>query len=899
VSPLLDRRQRSVTGAGLFLLLSLALLGVGARMGTLANAGTLQRERLEAQRSDYKDPPFFTLTDRHGTVLAQSVPSYSIEASPFHLWLAHTPERVLNGLAEALALDTAARHELSALLFALDEQGELRISRWPLTRLEAEALDGWIRSGGPRAEDAGDDVGELPGWRVELCREDPATGPGTLLAGLEGPFYELVWRPQVALSQATRERHGPDLVGRRGAAALWAARLARGLLPLLEGPRARERAVLRAAWDLDPRPVAERPVPRGYALAKDRVRRTGLAATLRDAVLGPGAVPADDDWVFVGPPQEWVFDGLVPRRYALVQDQLTADRLPQVRRFLAQEELSDFQLWLEPTSRREYPVGELAVLGTWEWWPSPGAADDAGPVRRPSRGLENLGYVTLRAAEAERGDPRQGVGQPHLVAGEADGLRRALLRPRRPGDPRDYYLGRSDGVAPAAFESSLDLELQRTAGRELEALLADHDAALAMAVVIELETREVLALDWRAKYASIDFPPLQHAFTPGSTFKLVTAALALEQRLVEPTDVYDVGYGSYVVREPVSGRPGRFRSREVGEAEGFATGRITVAECVAHSSNSGMVQIGHQVPVAVWKEKTRELGYGLPVAAELLAEGLYQAPTRVGEPEDRGGNAWGKTRSHTSVCFGDSVSTTLLQHAQALAALVDDGRLRPLRFARAYHVDGRRIELPTDPGRAVVRPDVSAQLRAMMRLGAAEGTGEKVVRPPWLALHTKTGTTEKLRFDVCAHKFWSAYAASRERGESWDDGQRYSQLRGQFAPRRACYVSSIVALAQSPVDGRRVLVLVVADDPHGPERFGSKVAGPTAVNLLVAALGLQAAPSDVQAQVLLGPLDLGPGSQLPWDVDQSAAELALAAGHAADRPGWLEAGEADQEERRR
>lgn len=909
MSPMLDRRQRHVTATGLFLLLILALIGVGMRMGSLASEPTALRDPLELETRDFREPPLFSVTDRNGQLLAQSVETFSIEASPFHLWLGHTPERIVRGLADALELDAPGAERLARDLMGLDGEGRIRVTRWPLTRDEAVAIAEWIRAGGPG------NGAPLEGIELERVEDWPQSAEGAnelerrrleLTATTEGPYYELVWEPSVLLSEQVRERALPSLARGRGRAARWVRALSDDLFALLEGPRERERAVLRRAWEADPLPFEQRPLPRCYELAADRVRRDGFLAGLRDLLVGPAVVPPPEAWVFVGPEREWVFDGLMPRRHALVVEQLDVARLEAVRDFIAEEQLSEYELALEPTSRRLHPFGELGVVGTSEWWSAVDALPGDPAVERPTRGLENLGYLLLREVEQREGDPRvpgsagyhgRKIAQrtesgekgprgsedargedgarpepgpaPHLVSGSADRIERRLMRPRRPGEPHDYYLGRDRGLEPAEVVATLDVELQLALGGALEGVVEQHEASLAMGVVVDLQSREVLALDWRSPYRVTAFPPLQFGFTPGSTFKLVTAALALDAGVIRPDDVFDVGHGSHVVRETTSS--GRVRTRTVHEAEGFASGRITAAECLAHSSNAGMVQIGHRVTVETWKSKTAELGYGAPACPELLASGLSNRAGRVGESEASGGDPWGLRRSHTSVSFGDSVTTTLLQHAQALATLLDDGCFRPLRFARAWQVDGMLQPIPAQQGRRVVSPEVPAQLRAMMRLGAAVGTGKSLERPEALVLHSKTGTTEKLAADVCSHKYWGAYTRALEQGEVFDDSAERRRLRGDFAPRRACYVSSICVMAASPTDGRPLMVLLVVDDPHGRDRFGSKVAGPAAVEVLCRALGLETEARVAEADPDAHRVLLERAGLLPWDQAEVSA----------------------------
>lgn len=858
---LLDRRQRNVTGAGLFLLLSLALLGVGARMGSLAQHAPAPPLRLEHHRGEFKQPPFFTLLDRDGRALARSLPTYAIEASPYNLWLGHTPERIVAGLAAALELDADGAAALTDTLLGLDAAGDVVVDRWPLTRDEAVALSKWIASGGPGEGQA------LPGFRLESLELDEEHRALLAAAGA-GPWFNLVWRPQVALSQSTRERLVPGLVDRGGAAAHWVRSLAKGIAPFFEGARERELALLRARGQIEP--------PRFHLLAADLAPSRGLAAELRAMIVGARQPRDPDEWVFIGPPHEWVFDGLMPRRHVEVADVLPIERLGAIRALIAEEQLSEYQLWLQPTSERVYPLGESGIVGTWEWLPSvEPVPEGAEPetVLRPSRGLEHFGYSVLRALERARagdGGAREvplveggpSLRPDHLVAGAGDGFERLMLRPRRPGHPRDYYVARSEGVAPAELESTLDLDLERTVGLRLERLVAEHDAALAMAVAIELDSREVLAVDWRSKYGAITFPPLQHGFTPGSTFKLVTMALALQERLVRPEETLDVGQGAFRV-EPPAGRRGR--ARVIREAEGYARGVVTAATCVARSSNAGMVQIGLRVPVAVWKRATADLGYGEPACPELLAPGLLNLAGRVGESDTRGGDPWERRRSHASVSFGDSITTNLLQHASALCALLDDGAWRPLRFARAVVADGERHALVDERRRQVVRPDVVRDLRAMMAEGARTGTCKDLARPAGLVLRTKTGTTEKLAFDVCEHKYRAEHARALERGEVWDDAAARRRLRGDFAPRATCYAPSIAVLAAHPVTGREVLVFLFVDDPHGEEKFGSKVAGPAAVDILCAALDIDPPGAPAAREPVAPPVLVEPGADLPWE----------------------------------
>ena len=811
-------------GLGFAAVLLQVLLGVESR--------TRPTPALASRDGAFKEPLRYELCGRDGEVLARSLPRWALVASPFNLWMRHTPERIAGRLAEALG--ESGPEAVLQRLVPTDAEGDVVVHRWPLAFDEAVALREWIDRGGPRDDGT---AGRLPGF--DLVRHRPETkAERALLDGVRGPYFTLSWRPDQVLSQATRERFAPQLIGKRGAPQRWVARLAKDLFPLLDGARERERRTLmHASAGLAPGVLD---APHGWTQVTETtasprgIRGWIEALAVRLGAERERALPGD--WIVEGTPAEWVFGGLCPTRYAVVRDPLEPELVAAVRAALEAEEVGPFEAWLEPTAERRYPVGELAVLGRWGWIER---RDEQGEPRLehgPLEGLESVGLAALERlapAFAQRHGGSDARSLEFLSEGRPDAFHYEHKVPRR-GWRRAYYRGVEGGFAPARIETTIDLGLQRFVAARLDELARAHDPALAMAVAIDLGTRDVLALDWVDAYGCVPFAPLQHQFTPGSTFKLVTMALALEGGHVTPDERFDVGHAGWYA---VANNPdGTGRRRVIREAEGFATGLISAAECVAHSSNAGMVQIGLRVAPETWVRETRAFGYGMRAATELLAPGMYNPSGRVGEERDDP-RVWDRTRSHASVSFGDAVSTNLLQHAEVIAGLLGGGVGQPLRFARAVSSCGERVELPAGARRRLIGRATSDQLREMLRLGAAEGTGEDLERPSGMVLGTKTGTTEKLEFDVCQHRFGAAWREHLASGGAWDGAAVHADLRGRFREDRSCYVSSIAAFAADPSGEREVLVLVVVDDAHGQERFGSKVAGPAAVAILSEALG--------------------------------------------------------------
>jgi cell division protein FtsI/penicillin-binding protein 2 len=495
-----------------------------------------------------------------------------------------------------------------------------------------------------------------------------------------------------------------------------------------------------------------------------------------------------------------LWERMMPTGHCIAVRGVPAERALAVEAFLRAEHVSPLQMRLVRGRDRRYPTGELEIFGSW------GRVDGDEPEPLPRAGLELL-------AERIFADPTLGLrpAQPEAYAF-------LVHRNRELGRTR-YFLERREAEPPARVHTTLDLDLLRTVRRELEGVMDEHEPAVAMAIVLDLETGNVLAVDSREAYPIAPFAPVYYAFTPGSTFKVLTMAVALEDGAVRPDERIDVGDGHAYRLTP---------SRWIREAEGSRSGAITAAECLAFSVNIGLVKIGQRVDDGVFAGKLRELGYARAPGADLGPESAGMLPALP----------WKQNWSHASVCFGHEVMTTLWQHAAGLAAVVRGGVWRPLRLIDAVEQGGRRVALPVEDGVPVFRPETCATIRAMMAMGASVGTGRKVARPD-LVMGTKTGTAEKVAAEVCSHVAGAARARAESEGRTFT-GADYERLKGVKPHSRSCYTSSMCVVgrtAESGADGREILVLVVVDEPTGKKKFGSDVAGPAAVRILAEALG--------------------------------------------------------------
>jgi len=469
------------------------------------------------------------------------------------------------------------------------------------------------------------------------------------------------------------------------------------------------------------------------------------------------------------------------------------------------EGINPKQMRVLPARERRYPLGTSLVLGDWGY-PDPEAREI-----EPRGGLELLGQRLLASPDFDWIEPAPAIYS--FVRNKAAGER---MRP---------YFVESMPARPAAIvHSTLDAELQGFLRAQLERAMEEFEPAVAMGIALDLESGDVLAVDGVSAYGHANFLPIHHQFTPGSTFKVVTMAVALEEGAVEPDTVFDVGNGSCVVRDA------RGRTRTIREAENSgAVGRVSASGCLAHSSNAGMAQIGMRVPAARFREHLLRLHYG-------------RAPGTGLGSEARGYLAalpWVPTQTHASICFGHEFGTSLWQHVASLAAIVRGGTWMPLRVLSGASQGARAESLAQAQPERVFSQRTCELVREMMQMGAREGTGKPVLATrDDLVVGSKTGTAEKVPGEVCEHAYGRALERAAKLGRGLTKAEYKAVKAGGPAHKGSCYTSSMCVFGRRALGGREVLALVVIDEPTKNGKFGSRVAGPTAVRLLDEALGV-------------------------------------------------------------
>lgn len=719
-------------------------------------------------------PAAFDLCDSDGVPMAGSAEYIELVTSPNAMWQAHTP----GAMARALATALGEPHEAAALLARM---------------LPEDARDGWITCDREPLLLSRDEAVRVQSW-IQGAVYDPEKPPVPMtgfavVAGVAPDEFRVAWHPETALSESERARHGFDKPRD------WSRRLGDGLL-----------------------------------------------GALRGEVAADDAPETDDER---NDNRERVWRALIPTQFRVVRKDVPPARAPALAAVLKDERVQPLQMELRRNARRVYPVQgrekgastPLAILGRWSTLEPEDARATA--ISRLGLAADSSAWSPAdRAAFTEYSDalvyqpsPTSGLelhawnllDEPELAWVGRRGEEYTFLLNQAPRRPlHRYFQELVPGDPIPRVITTIDLTLQRRVRQLLDLTVARHKPALAQAIVVDVATGDVLAVDAVDVYGIGGFAPTMHTFTPGSTLKVAVMAAALDEGVITPTDRFDSENGKF-----------RFEGRPIREAEGGDDkGVVSASEGLAYSINAVLVQIGTRMSDTAFHARLAGLGYGVRPGSGLGPEriGLFRSPP------------WKKKFTQASVSFGHEISVTLWQHAQALATIARGGHFRPLRTVKAVEWNGRREELPLVEDHPLQAHDplgakACAEVRDMMRLGASIGTGRDVTKHlrERIDVGTKTGTAQKVPGELCLHL---ELQHNLEHGCRGAKACRQALAKNGKPPHRSCYTSSICAIGKLPENGREVMVLVVVDEPRSNRHFGSQVAGPAGIGILEEALGL-------------------------------------------------------------
>lgn len=351
--------------------------------------------------------------------------------------------------------------------------------------------------------------------------------------------------------------------------------------------------------------------------------------------------------------------------------------------------------------------------------------------------------------------------------------------------------------------SSIDLQLQQETEHHLDQLVDEWRPRGACAIVMAPATGEILAMASRPAFDPRQLQNVPEAawknlavaavFEPGSTFKPLIVAAALQQGLLQRDEMIDCNYGLY-----------RMGPRLLHDHHPY--GLLSTSDVLVKSSNIGMAKIGERLGLDGLFTATTSFGFGSRTGIELPGE-----LTGIVQPRKN----W-NVYSLGSIPMGQEIACTPLQLITAHAVLANGGRLIRPTLVRRETVSGTQPKtnlqttvntLLTPPSHEVETPLVDSEhaswlVQNPLRDVITRGTG-KAAKTTGLDLFGKTGTAQKL-----------------------------DPATGTYSDK--AWVVSFVCGA--PASNPAALVLVMVDEPTAPGiHYGGTVAAPTAARILTAA----------------------------------------------------------------
>ncbi|MGK7876004.1 MAG: peptidoglycan D,D-transpeptidase FtsI family protein [Xenococcaceae cyanobacterium] len=406
-----------------------------------------------------------------------------------------------------------------------------------------------------------------------------------------------------------------------------------------------------------------------------------------------------------------------------------------------------------------------------------------------------IGYVDL--------DHR---GQAGVEFGQRKLLERTLLtfQIRRAGNGMIMPANLPKGLLKfddLRLQLTLDLRLQRAARSALKKKMKQFNAKRGSVIIMDVRDGSLLALACEPtynpnRYFKYDIELFKNwavtdLYEPGSTFKPVNVAIALEAGVIRPHSyLHDSGKikvdGWNISNHDYYSRGGR--------------GYISIAKILQHSSNVGMIKIMSRMSKKDYYNTLKKLGLGEKVGVDMPFEipGHLKSETVF----------TARSIEVATTAFGQGFSFTPLKLVQLHGAIANGGKLvTPHVVQGLADSQGQFHWQPSFPTKSVFSAKTSRTVLEMMETVVTKGSGKSAQIEDY-RIAGKTGTAQK--------------ASPR--------GGYYSNAK----------ITSFVAIL--PVDSPRYVVLAVVDEPKGGNTFGSTVAAPIVKEVMEALISVKEIP---------------------------------------------------------
>jgi cell division protein FtsI (penicillin-binding protein 3) len=364
---------------------------------------------------------------------------------------------------------------------------------------------------------------------------------------------------------------------------------------------------------------------------------------------------------------------------------------------------------------------------------------------RQQQAINDLGILGLYFETAERRTYPRGRDAAHVLgAVDVDGEGIAGV---------EKWYDERLRVTREPLRLAIDIRIQRELREALEWSIERFNAIGGSAILMDVHTAEVLGMVSLPDFAASNLAtaPAEQRFNravtgvyePGSTFKLFTAAMALDEGRVQMHGGFDAS------------RPIRIGRHEINDFKG-KNRWLSLPEIIAYSSNLASAHMAMSVGTVRHREFVGRLGMLSRTGIELPESAATLAPSA---------RNWREINTMT-IGFGHGISVTPLHIVNGVSALANGGTLRSPTIL-AVPPGGER------PGVRVISERTSEQMRRLMRVAVTDGSGRQSDSPGYF-VGGKTGTAQK----------------TNERGQ-YQENRRISSFVGAFpmnAPRYALHV---------------------------------------------------------------------------------------------------------------
>lgn len=464
--------------------------------------------------------------------------------------------------------------------------------------------------------------------------------------------------------------------------------------------------------------------------------------------------------------------------YIVVKKKIEKSVADEVREFLADEKYEDLQLvkhiGLDETTKRYYPNDSLAsvVLGF---------------VGSDEQGLEGL--------EKYYDNSLTGVAGRVVAAKNAAGTDMPLT-----------YERVEEATKGKSLVLTIDSYIQYTSEKYLDAAIEEHKIAeRGAAIVMNVKTGAILAMAVKGDFNPNDPFTISSAdqqkidaltndeektklkselltrqwrnkavsdtYEPGSVFKVITAAMAIEENLINKNNSFFCGGHTTVAGQ----------SYHCHKRTGH--GSQTLEQAISNSCNPAFITIGQLAGVNTFSKYFKAFGFSEKTGIDLPGESrsTYHAQQNMGPVE------------LSSSSFGQTFNITPIQLISSIAATVNGGYLVQPHLVDKMIDENGKVEKVANDGykRQVISESTSATMRELMAFVAKNGAKNALV--PGYEIGAKTGTSQKV-------------AKIHATGDSY------------------LYIGSCVTVA--PIDEPEIAVLVMLDEPKGDKYYGGIISAP-------------------------------------------------------------------------